>query len=198
MSYVAYGGLTGLETVPWPRGEAPAALGTKQTCPRCGAGLGPCTTDRREGSNTQPQGPDSAGQSGPSCNMVEKTSLKLEKLSETHHVPQKISFGLQALMGPFQVRHHGGRSTLPDGLLATKNKYWEQLKYIMVSLLSKCLLPHTVIKSPQTVSDNAELWQCVHSFQKKENIVYLYKLAKYLHPHISNAGVNISIDQNLF
>lgn len=105
-------------------------------------------------------------------------------------MPQMISFpcGLRAMMGPFQVRHPGGRSTLPDGLLATENKYWTQLECVMVSLLSKCLLPHTVIKSPQTASDNAELWQCVHSFQKKENIVYLYKLAKYPHPRINNAG----------
>lgn len=54
-----------------------------------------------------------------------------------------------------------------------------------VLLLSKYLPSHTVKKSQQTVSDNAELWQCVHSWQKKENIVYLYKLGIH---HINNAG----------
>lgn len=59
-----------MRSVPWPKGEAPPALGTKQICPRRAAGLRTCTTDRAEGSNPSqaPGGPrgtgmDSAGQS---------------------------------------------------------------------------------------------------------------------------------------
>lgn len=170
----------------------PMAEGRGTTCPRCGAGLRPGTTASHEAQRHQ-DGSSEALFSEAVWSILRHNWKNVSRIWGTHHFPQNISFPhcLWAMMGPFQVRHHGGRSTVPDGLLATEIKCWGQSKCVLVSdvsFLSKYLPLHTIKKSPQTVSDIAELWQLVHSFQKKENIVYLYKLSEYPHDYINNAG----------